>query len=289
VDSLITLAAVLLWGGNAVVTKASADVIGPAEIAFYRWLIAALVLAPPATRSILRNLGELRRSLGRLVLLGVLGCGLFPYLMYLAARDTSAINLGIIQALMPLLAIALSHAIVGAPTSRGVWLGAAFSLLGVAIVVSHGRLDLLLSLQVNRGDLIMLAATACFALYSVLLKHWRTALPLTASLFVQAAAAAVILLPAILLEDRGGLSADNLGLVLYAGALASIAAPLLWMHGVARIGPARAAVFFNLLPVVTAALAVALLDEALTVPLVIGGAMAIGGVALAERRGRRVS
>lgn len=285
-DALLPLAAVLLWGGNAVVTKASAAVITPAEIAFYRWAFAALLLAPVAARPILRHMAEFRARVGRLALLGLLGCALFPYLMYLAARDTSAMNLGVIQALMPLMAILLASWLDRtAPGGRAIG-GALISLVGVAVVVSRGQADALSTLQVNRGDLVMLAATACFALYSVLLKRWRGSLPMTTDLFVQATAAAAILLPAMLLGDRQGLGAANLGLVLYAGALASIAAPLLWMHGVARVGPSRAALFFNLLPVVTVVLAVALLGETASISLLVGGALAIGGVALAESRGR---
>ena len=76
-------------------------------------------------------------------------------------------------------------------------------------------------------------------------------------------------------------------LVLYAGALASIMAPLVWMHGIARLGSNRATVFFNFLPIVTAILAVAILDEPVSVALMIGGTLVIAGVALAEQ-GRRV-
>ncbi len=285
-DTLLPLAAVLLWGGNAVVTKASATVITPAEITFYRWAFAALLLAPVAVGPIMRQKSEFRGRVARLALLGLLGCALFPYLMYLAARDTTAINLGIIQALMPLMAILLASWFERTAAGRRAIAGALISLVGVAIVVSHGQPGALLGLAINRGDLVMLAATGCFALYSVLLKRWRGALPMTSDLFVQASAATVLLLPLMLLGDRQGLGSANLGLVLYAGALASIAAPLLWMHGVARVGPARAALFFNLLPVATVALAVAFLGEAASVSLLFGGVLAIGGVVLAERGNR---
>lgn len=178
-----------------------------------------------------------------MILLGLLGCALFPYLMYLAAGRTSAINIGIIQTLMPLLAIGLGRAIFDAPIRRNVGLGAIVSLLGVVVVVSHGRLEQLVSRPLNQGDLIMLAATVCFALYSVLLERWRSGLPLIAELFVQSSAAALVLFPAFLLADRTGLNPANLPLVAYAGVLASIVAPLVWMQGIARIGPARAATF----------------------------------------------
>ena len=63
-----------------------------------------------------------------------------------------------------------------------------------------------------------------------------------------------------------------------------MAAPLLWIYGIARLGPSQAAPFFNILPLVTAALAIAFLGEALTASLVIGGLLTIAGVVLAQRR-----
>jgi drug/metabolite transporter (DMT)-like permease len=123
-------------------------------------------------------------------------------------------------------------------------------------------------------------------MYSVLLARWRSELPPSAELFVQVGAANVILLPAFLLVREPGVARSAIPLILYAAAAGSVAAPLLWMKGVARVGPARAATFFNLLPVITAALAIAVLGEALTVALVSGGLLAIAGVALAERAAR---
>lgn len=263
--------------------KASAGVIGPVEMTFYRWLGAAALLAPLAIGPIIRNRAALFCRLPRLILLGLLGCVLFPYLMYLAAPDTSAITIGIIQALMPVMALGLSRMLSGAAIGRGAFLGAVVSLFGVIVVVSHGQPGMLFSHPINRGDAIMLAATACFAIYSVLLERWRSELPLSAELFVQVGAANVILLPAFLLAREPAIARSAMPLILYAAAAASVAAPLLWMKGVARIGPTRAATFFNLLPVITAVLAIAVLGEALTGALVSGGLLAIAGVALAER------
>lgn len=283
-DYIFPLLAVLIWGGNAVVTKASAGAIAPAEIAFYRWLFAALLLAPFAIPSLVANLALLRQNLVRLGVLGLLGSALFPSLMYLAAHYTSAINMGIIQALMPLFALGFAAILFGQRLGRAVLIPAAISLIGVVIVVSKGHPSLLLVSSVNLGDLIMLAATACFALYSTLLKRWRTPLPLSTELFVQAGCAVIVLLPVFLVSHRVGLQWENLSLVIYASVLASVAAPLLWMKGIARVGPARAANFFNFIPLVAAVLAAIFLGEHIGTALIIGGVLTVGGVVLAERQ-----
>jgi len=281
------IAAVLLWGGNAVVTKASAQVIGPAEIAFWRWLIAAALLLPFAIGPSRSQWGEVRRNLGKQAILGLLGSALFPTLMYLAASYTSAINMGVIQSLMPVMALGLAMALFGQRFSAVVWAGALLSLLGVAIVVTGGSPGRLLARGLNPGDAIMLAATACFALYSTLVRKWRSNLPQMTNLFLQAASASAVLFVPFALTARVGIRADNIAIVLYAAVLASIVAPLLWMAGIARIGPARAANFFNGLPVVAAVLAVLFLGERVTLAMLPGAVLVIGGVMLAERYAAR--
>lgn len=286
-DYLFPLIAVLVWGGNAVVTKASAGVIAPAEIAFYRWLFAALLLTPIVGRQVLANRQAIRMQLVRLSVLGILGSALYPLLMYWAAQSTSAINIGIIQSLMPLFALVFAKIFYQYRATFSLVAGGIVSLIGAAIVVSDGHPALIFSRTPNLGDLLMLAATACFALYSVLLKQWRTSVPLLQDLYVQAIAATLALLPFFLLADRRGLDPVNAPLVAYAAMLASIIAPLVWMHSIARAGPARAALFFNLIPLVAAALAVSVLSERLNAGLILGGILTICGVVIAERRSVR--
>lgn len=283
------IAAVLLWGGNAVVTKASAGVIGAAEIAFLRWLVAALVLLPFALPALKAQWTEVRANLTRQAVLGLLGSALFPTLMYLAASHTTAINMGVIQALMPVIALGLAMALFGQSFSPIVWLGALISLLGVAVVVTQGNPARLIAHGINPGDAIMLAATACFALYSTLVRKWRSDLAQVVSLFLQAASASIVLAVPFALSHRTGINAANLPIMLYAAVFASIAAPLLWMGGIVRIGPARAANFFNGLPVVAAVFAVMFLGERVTPAMVPGALLVIGGVMLAERYASRTA
>lgn len=283
IHTFYPLVAAVIWGGNAVVTKAAAGVIGPAEIAFWRWVAALALMSPFVLPGLLRGRHLQPGDLCRLAVLGALGGGLFPILAYFAAEHTSALNIGIIQSLMPLMSVILAIAVLGQHMTAGAALGGLVSLLGVALVVSQGRPGRLLSQPPNLGDALMIAAVLSYAVYSVLLRRWRLPATPFQSLYVQNIAAALSVMPLWLLLPRHGLDGGNIGLVLYAGILASIAAPLAWMLGIAAIGPARASMFFNLIPVVTAALAVALLGEQPGLPLLAGGALTLAGVVLAER------
>ena len=276
------LIAALIWGGNAIATKASASVISPAAMAFWRWVLAIALLTPFVARGVYANRDAIRRQVGRLAVLGLLGFAAFPGLMYMSARFTSAIHIGLIQAVMPLIVLGISIALLGHRVTAGAVVGGLISLAGVAVVVSRGHLAMLASGGVNAGDLLMLAASACYAVYIVLLKHWHPGIPLVQSLYVQAWAAALMLLPFDLLYGARGPGLASLPLIAYAAGGASIAAPLAWMHGIGRVGPARASLFINLVPLITAVLAVVLLSERLDPSVVIGGGMTIGGVMVAE-------
>jgi len=95
--------------------------------------------------------------------------------------------------------------------------------------------------------------------------------------------AVVVLFPLFWLSPKVGPNLHNAGLVLYACLLASMLAPLAWMRSVATLGPSRTTLFFNLLPLITALIAAAVLHEALAWYHLLGGALTLGGVILSER------
>ncbi|MGS7250431.1 DMT family transporter [Pseudomonas anuradhapurensis] len=280
---LFPLTAILIWAGNTVVTKMSAGAIHPAEIGFYRWLLAALLFTPFLLPAVWRNRTAIRPHLAKVAVLGVLGMALYQSLAYFAAGITSATNMGIILSLMPLMALALSIAWLGQRLSYGALLGAVVSFFGVVEVVSAGDPASLLRQGLNGGDLLMLVATLAYALYSFLLKKWQLRLPPMQLLYLQVLVAIVVLLPLFLLSEKTGLDSHNIGLVLYACVLASMIAPLLWMQAVHRLGPSRTTLFFNLLPLATAVIAAVALDEQLARYHLLGGLLTLAGVLLAER------
>lgn len=274
---LFPLLAVFIWAGNTVVNKLAVGVIQPAEIGFFRWLLVGLALTPFMLGPVLRNRRYILANLGKFVVLGLLGMAVYQSLAYYAAALTSATNMGIILSLMPLMALGLASSILAHRLNAGALLGALVSLAGVVLVISQGHL----------GDAMMIVATLAYAVYSVLLKKWSLKLPAMQLLYLQVLVAILALLPLYLLSPRTGLNAANLPLVLYAALFASIVAALAWMHGVARLGPSRMALFFNLLPIITACIATLVLGERLTVHHLVGGALTLAGVLLAEFWQRR--
>jgi len=277
------LLAIFIWAGNTVVNKMAVGAIFPAEIGFYRWLLAALLFTPFMFRQVLAHWSQIRPNLGRIFVLGVLGMAVYQSLAYFAATLTSATNMGIILSLMPLMSLTLAIFSLGQRLTAGALAGAVLSFAGVLVVVSTGSLTALLSHGVNLGDAMMLIATLAYAIYSTLLKKWQLRLPPLVLLYLQVLVAVVVLFPLFWLSPKVGLNLRNAGLVLYACLLASMLAQLAWMRSVATLGPSRTTLFFNLLPLITALIAAAVLHEALAWYHLLGGALTLGGVILSER------
>ncbi|MRW92873.1 EamA family transporter [Duganella sp. FT80W] len=286
---LFPLLAALIWGGNTIVTKLCAQTLTPIEISFYRWLLAVLVLTPFTLKRVCANPALTRGVLARLAVLGLFGGVIFQSIAYYAAHYTSATNMGIMQALVPLIALLLSIFFLRHRAGVAALCGLAVSISGVVLVVSRGDLGALVRQGLNLGDALMLVAVLSFATYSLLLNKWKLGVPLVESAYIQALVATLAFLPAYLAGSHHALGVADSFYVGFAGVGASILAPLLWMSGVNRLGAARVSLFFNLVPVITALLASVFLAEHLSGWVLGGGALAIAGVALAEFKPRRAA
>ncbi|KGA74979.1 eamA-like transporter family protein [Yersinia enterocolitica] len=217
------------------------------------------------------------------MILGLLGMVLYQSLAYYAAHSVSALFMGILSSLIPLLTVLISIVVLRVAPTIGIALGSVLSLGGLVWLVSAGNPAQLLQHGIGKGELMMFGASASYALYGVLTKRWAIQLPNWQSLYIQIVFGVVLLLPNFLLAADVQLTAQNIPLVLFAGIPASIIAPYLWIHGVMRLGANTASIFMNLTPVFTAIIAVTFLHEQLHSYHLIGGGITLAGVILAQR------
>jgi drug/metabolite transporter (DMT)-like permease len=136
------------------------------------------------------------------------------------------------------------------------------------------------------GDALMLVAVASNALYGVLLKRWAVPLTTLQQLYVQIGFGILVILPFWLHAPSSPITAQNIPLILYAGIPASIGAPFFWMSGIKQIGPARASLYMNLLPIFVAVAASTLLGEELHAHHAVGGLLALAGVWWGQRQAK---
>ena len=279
---LAPLGAVLIWSGNMTINQLTVGAIAPSSIAFLRWVLALALLTPFLLPSAWHHRHIIRREWPKLAVLGLLGMGLWQGLAYVAAETTSATNMGILAAMVPLLTVLLSALILREAPSLGGVVGGLLALLGVLVLLGRGDPLSLLELQVALGDLLMVVAATCYALYGVMLKRWPMDLPPWILLYAQVVFAVLFLLPPYLMGPMTPVDGQNIGLILYAGIPASIITTFLWMRAIRQIGASQASIFINLMPLFSALIAMAFLGERIALFHLVGGILVLAGVLMAQ-------
>lgn len=260
---LLTLA-VLFWSGNFILGRAFHGEIPPVALAFWRWLGAALLVTWPALPHLRRDRRALAGSWPAVLLLSALGIAAFNTLAYSGLQYTEAINAFLIQSLMPVIIVMLSFLIFGERVSLRQGLGILVSLAGAVTIIAKGDSGVLRSLSFNRGDLLVTAAIACYAGYSVLLRKRPSVHPLAfiASTFWLGT---LMLLPLYLWETltvaRLVATPAVLLVIAYVVVFPSIVSYLCFNRGVELIGANRAGLFIHLMPVFGSLMAIVFLGE----------------------------
>ncbi|MEI2513313.1 DMT family transporter [Acinetobacter soli] len=281
---LLPLIAVLIWSMNIAVTRYAVDLIEPASISFYRWLIAFIVLTPFMLFKVWTQRALVRRHLGQLAILSAFGMVLYQGLSYTAAHYTTATNMGIVNAFIPVFTIFVSMLILKDIPNRFAIVGSIISFLGLLYILGKGNFATLLNMGGHSGDLLMVVAVFFYAFYGVFLKKWQLKIPLLISLYVQIGFALLYHVPFLMYFGLDAINAQNAPSLLYAGIFPSLLAPLLWMLAVQHIGPNRTSIFMNLMPVFTAIIASLWLAEQWTLFHTIGGMMILVGIVMAQKK-----
>ena len=280
------LLAILFWGVSFVATKAVVREISPVTLVFTRaGLGTVLLLAILALRR--RAALPPRDALPALAAMGFVGVAFHQVLQAYALRLTSAVNTGWLIGLTPLWSAVLSALFLGERFGAAKVAGLLVGFAGAVLVVTRGEIGAaVLSLPATRGDLLVLASTVNWALYTVL-GH-----PTIRRLGPARATAGALLLGWILLlppfaaragwNEYARLSSTGWLAVLFLGIACSGLGYLFWYGALERIEASRVAAFLYVEPLVTLAAAVLLLGEPVRLTTVVGGAMVVGGVVLVQ-------
>ncbi len=283
---LLSLTA-LMWSGNAIAGKIANGHVSPFLLTWLRWAVACAILVIFAHKYIKNDLEEIKKHWKFLFFLGVIGFAIFNNLLYLSLTHTTAINVAIEQAAMPLIVFVLNYLIFKTKATKYQLIGFILTLSGVAITVTRGNVLGLGEQELNIGDIIMLVAITVYGIYSVFLKNKPDIHPLS-FLSVLGFAAFLATTPCVLYE----VSSNKLlwpdltgwGVVIYAAIFASILSQLFWVLGLQAIGSNRGGVFINLVPIFAAILAIIILSEKFQTYHALGLILVLGGVTLAQRQ-----
>lgn len=257
--------AVLFWSGNWVVGRGIRDDVPPIALSFWRWVIAFVLLLPLAWPHLRRQRPQLLRHWRILALLGAFGGACHNALTYTGLVYTTATNGVLLASATPIMIIGLSWAILGKRLHAPEWLGVMVSLSGVLVIVCQGEWTRLLELRPNVGDLWVLAAMFCWALYTVMLVWRPGGLHPYAFLAAVSVVGLAALLPFYAWEVAAGkLIHPNtyaLAAIAYAGVFPALLGFIFWNLAVAQVGGNRAGQFMHLMPAFGTILSVVFLDE----------------------------
>lgn len=273
---------IAIWAGNGIVSKLAVEVISPAALSWSRWMVAAIVLTPFLARRAWHERVKLQAGFVKLAVLALLGLVLNQLFGYYAALTMGATEMGLMMGLTPLITVLLSIWLLREHPTWGALLGGVVSILGLVILLGQGDPGQLITQGIHIGSVYMLLSAATYALYSVLLRRWDLGLDNWIMLYGQVLCSLLFLTPFYLLVDGHWPERGALWLILYAGIPTSALSPWLWMQGITLLGANRTAIFMNLLPVMTAVLAISWLGETLTSYHLMGGGMTLFGVLLAQ-------
>jgi drug/metabolite transporter (DMT)-like permease len=269
----------LMWAGNAVIGRLMVGHAPPVLLNLIRWCGALLLLLPLGWRAFAtaERRAEVRVRWPHLALLGLLGVGMYNALQYMALRTSTPLNVTLIAASMPLWMLLTGLALFRVRPGPRDLLAALLSLAGVVTVLTRGHPLALQQIELVPGDLLILVAIACWSGYSWLLAkpppsmrspqrpQWNWAEFLLVQMVFGIAWAGVGAAIEGTVLARGDESVRwgwPLALALvYLATCPSLIAYYAWGTGVARAGPAMAALFSNLTPLLTALISGAVLGS----------------------------
>lgn len=284
---LLLVVAMLSWSGNVIVARALAGTVPPLGLSLMRWTIASLAVLPFAAAELCEKRAVILRRWRILLLLGVLGLTLCNSLTYVGLQSTTALNGALINSAGPILTLMASFVFYRERTTLPQLAGVLLSLAGVIVIVLQGDPAMLLHFSVNPGDLTILGGVALWSIYTVLLRRRPPELSPLALLALLFLIGALTVAPLHLLEVAAGgsLPATPAALLGYAyvGLFPAVVGFFGWNRAVATLGASRASLFTHLMPLFSAGLAYAFLEERIAPFHLGGGALIFFGIFLANR------
>lgn len=262
---LLLILTTLFWSGNMVLGRGIRGDVPPMALAFWRWVIALMLVLPLALPHLKTQWPLLKQAWKPILILGLLGVGSYNTFAYVALQYTGATNAVLLNSFIPIATIAISWAFLGKHLRHSEGIGVLISLCGALTIVARGDLNVLTHLNLNIGDVWMLGAVLVWAIYTVGLA-WRPAgvhpmLMLAAMTAVGLSA----LTPAYVFEMLQGrhinINPGSLASLAYVGIFPSFLGYIFYNRGVAEVGANKASLFIHLMPVFGTLLSALFLGE----------------------------
>ncbi|KAB3535341.1 DMT family transporter [Alkaliphilus pronyensis] len=284
---LLMLLSSIFWAGAFIGGKLAVEEFPPFSLTFLRFFFASIVIFPVMVKYEKKNWHLKREDYPVMMFLGLVGMVGYHILFFIALKYTSAVNASMIAAINPLLTTILASIFLDEKLGL-LRIGAIIiALIGVVITISRGDLSVIQSFSFNRGDIIMIIAVSCWAIYSIVSRRVMgkySPLILTCYSFILCT---IFTFPFALLERPdvflGNTSILGWSSVLYMAIFPSTIGYLVQQTSIKELGASKTAIFINLVPVFSMLLSVIILREKVSTITIIGGILIVAGVYLTTR------
>ena len=285
---LLTLSG-LFWAGNFIVGKfATLFEIPPLSLNVFRWLSVWLILMPFTYKEIYNNLPIIKKNWLVISFMGLITISTFNSVVYFALNHTQVINAVLVLAAIPAATIIFSSLMNIEKTNIYQLLGLFLSIVGIGSIISNGDIQKIISLNFNKGDVWMLVCVITWALYSTLLKKNKFEFSQFTLIQLMVSAGLLFLIPQLFYEKSIGLEVNfNKAffiILFYVVVFPAIAAYYCWQKGVEIIGPNRASMFIQLMPLFSAVMAIIIFKEKFELYHFVGAAFIVSGIYLSNKK-----
>jgi drug/metabolite transporter (DMT)-like permease len=282
------LVTAIMWGSNHVVARAVHQAVPLPAMVFWRWSLALVLLVPIALPQMRRDRELLRRDMRDIAVGGVVGVGIFSFLLFGGAYQSLAIEVGIINATTPAWVAVIAWLGGRSLLGRRGWLGLLLAFTGTVVIVAQGSLAVLATVDIRIGNLWSLIGAIVFAWFSLKVRAWsREISPLSLTTVTAWIGCLLVIAPVYLIWLAAGgeaiafSGADRSQAwagVVYVALGPTLLGNVCYLFGVAVIGPQRAAAFIYLSPVFSTLFSVGLLGETLYPFHLVGFALIVAGL-----------
>ena len=285
----LLLLATFFWSGNFIVGKfAYLFEVPPLTLNFFRWASVWLILIPFTYKNIFNNWPDIKKNWLVISFMGVITISTFNSVVYFALNYTQVINAVLVLAAIPAATIVLSSILKIEKTNIFQVLGLLLSIVGIATIISNADIQKISSLNFNKGDLWMLVCVITWALYSTLLKKNKFKFSKFSLIQLMVSVGILFLVPQFLYEKSIGLEVNYnkafFIILFYVVVFPAIAAYYCWQKGIEIIGPNRASMFIQLMPLFSAIMAIIIFNESFQIFHFIGAFFIVTGIYLSNRK-----
>ncbi len=261
--------ATFCWSGNFIVGKfAYLYEVPPLTLNFFRWVSVWLILIPFTYKEIFNNWNYIKKNLIVISFMGLMTISTFNSVVYFALNYTQVINVALVLAAIPAVTIIISSFMKVDKTNIFQLIGLLLSVIGISSIISNADINKILDLNFNKGDLWMLVCVICWSLYSTLLKKHSFKFSQFTLIQLMVSVGILFLIP----------------LLFYVVMFPALAAYYCWQKGIEIVGPNRATMFIQLMPLLSAVLAILIFQETFKLYHFIGASFILSGIYLSNKK-----